>query len=247
MRRTRRAFTLVELLVVIAIIAILAALLLPSLSQAKESSRRSGCASNLRQIILAALMYAEEQEDRFPAQNGDGLPVRAVGGDGRNYYDLLMPYVNTPRVWLCPSAQNSPASLMAFHMNGLIITTNGLPLADIAQPSQTLLIAETGYRKLYDEAYLRPDQTGGYLYDRPQRNHLAGSNAGFVDGHVRCLSRQRVELELVSGDSMKCLPNYTAAGSSGNLKMLSRVLCFPGLNATAIAKGLKRGKVFHWN
>ena len=185
MRCTRTAFTLVELLVVIAIIAILAELLLPALAQAKESGRRSACASNLRQIILAALMYADEQEDRFPAQPGDGLPVRAVGGDGRNYYDLLMPYVNNPRVWLCPSAQSSPGSLVAFHMNGLIITTNGLQGAAIAEPAQTLLIAETGYRKLYDEAFLRPNQTGGYLYDRPQRNHSGGSNAGFVDGHVR--------------------------------------------------------------
>ncbi len=90
MRWTRTAFTLIEMLVVIAIIAILAALLLPALSQAKESARRSACASNLRQIIPAALMYADEQEGRYPGQPGDGLPVRAVGGDGRNYYDLLM-------------------------------------------------------------------------------------------------------------------------------------------------------------
>ena len=185
MRRKRTAFTLVELLVVIAIIAILAALLLPTLSKAKESARRIKCASNLRQIVLATLMYADEHDDRFPAQPDDGRPVRAVGGDGHNYYDLLMPYVNDPRVWLCPSAQSSSSGLLAFHMNGLIITTNGLRAMAIAEPSQTLLIAETGYRKLYDLAYLRPDQTGNYLYDRPQRNHFGGSNAGFVDGHVR--------------------------------------------------------------
>ena len=186
MRVTKNTgFTLIELLVVIAIIAILAGLLLPALSRGKESARRISCASNLRQIILAALMYADEHEDRFPAQPGDGLPVRAVGGDGRNYYDLLMPYVNNPRVWLCPSVLPSERGLLAFHMNGLIITTNGVQGTAIAEPSQTLLIAETGYRKLYDEAYLRPNQTGGYLYDRPQRNHSGGSNAGFVDGHVR--------------------------------------------------------------
>jgi rhamnosyltransferase subunit B len=180
-----QAFTLIELLVVIAIIAILAALLLPALAKGKESPRRTTCVSNLRQIVLGALMYADEHQDQFPAQPGDGLPVRAVGGNGTNYYDVLMPYVNNPRVWLCPSAQSSPGSLVAFHMNGLIITTNGLQAAAIAKPSQTLLIAETGYRKLYDLAYLRPDQTGNYLYDRPQRNHFGGSNAGFVDGHVQ--------------------------------------------------------------
>jgi prepilin-type N-terminal cleavage/methylation domain-containing protein/prepilin-type processing-associated H-X9-DG protein len=186
MRITEKTgFTLIELLVVIAIIGILAALLMPAMSQAKESARRAYCASNLRQIVLAASMYSDEHEDRFPAQAGDGLPVRAAGGDGKNYYDLLMPYLNNPRVWLCPSAQSRSGGAMAFHMNGLIITTNGLKAAAIAEPSQTLLIAETGYRRLYDEAYLRPNQTGGYLYDRPQRNHSDGSNAAFVDGHVR--------------------------------------------------------------
>jgi prepilin-type N-terminal cleavage/methylation domain-containing protein/prepilin-type processing-associated H-X9-DG protein len=185
LRCTRTAFTLVELLVVIAVIAVLAALLLPALSTAKERARQSYCASNLSQIILAAFMYADEHEDRFPAQSGDGLPVRAVGGDGRNYYDLLMPSVDNPQVWLCPSALGSSGGLLAFHMNGLIITTNGLQAAAVAEPSQTLLIAETGYRRRYDLAYLRPNQTGDYLYDRPQRNHLGGSNAGFADGHVQ--------------------------------------------------------------
>src|SRR5262245_3760199 len=114
--RRARAFTLIELLVVIAIIAILAALLLPALARAKESARRAACASNLRQIVAGALIYADENEGQFPGQPGDGLPVRAAGGDGTNYYDLLMPYVTNPRVWLCPSAESAPGRLVAFHM-----------------------------------------------------------------------------------------------------------------------------------
>jgi len=191
MRAGNAAFTLIELLVVIAVIAILAALLLPALSKAKENARRARCASNLRQIVLAAVIYADESEERFPAQPDDGRLVRVAGGDGRNYYDLLMPFVQNPAVWLCPSAHDGPGQLLGFHMNGLIITTNGLQSGAIAEPSQTLLIAETGYRRLYDQAYLRPDHGGNYLYDRPQRNHASGSNAGFVDGHVQWYSDHR--------------------------------------------------------
>jgi prepilin-type N-terminal cleavage/methylation domain-containing protein/prepilin-type processing-associated H-X9-DG protein len=185
MRCQQTAFTLIELLVVMAIIALLAALLIPALSRAKESARQTHCASNLRQIALAARLYVDEHNDWFPSQPGDGLRPVAVGGDGRNYYDLLMPYLGKPDAWLCRSTEPRPGRLMSYHMNGLIITTNGRPASAISQPSQTLLIGETGEHTRFDEAHLRPDQEGGFLYDRPQRNHKGGSNAAFVDSHVK--------------------------------------------------------------
>jgi prepilin-type N-terminal cleavage/methylation domain-containing protein/prepilin-type processing-associated H-X9-DG protein len=61
-----RGFTLIELLVVIAIIAILASLLLPALAKSKETSRRSVCRNNQRQIVLALLMYAGDYRGKFP-------------------------------------------------------------------------------------------------------------------------------------------------------------------------------------
>ena len=72
-RHAKRGFTLIELLVVIAIVSILAALLLPSLKQARESARRIKCMNNLKQITTAAIMYCGENRELFPAFNAGGL------------------------------------------------------------------------------------------------------------------------------------------------------------------------------
>ena len=60
MKGTRSGFTLIELLVVITIIAVLAAMLFPVFSSARGSAKRAACQSNLKQIVAAALMYADD-------------------------------------------------------------------------------------------------------------------------------------------------------------------------------------------
>ncbi len=63
---TRRAFTLIELLVVIAIVAILTAILFPVFGKVRQKARQATCASNLRQLGTATMMYAQDYDDVVP-------------------------------------------------------------------------------------------------------------------------------------------------------------------------------------
>lgn len=72
--KERYAFTLIELLVVIAIIAILASLLLPALASAKEKAKRAADKSNMRQTLLAATMYGNENQENVPPGHDSQKP-----------------------------------------------------------------------------------------------------------------------------------------------------------------------------
>lgn len=84
----QKAFTLVELLVVIAIIALLMGILMPALSRVREQGKRGVCLSNLGQLTLAWIIYADENDDRIV--NGDtgeyGYPDRDMYVSGGQHY-----------------------------------------------------------------------------------------------------------------------------------------------------------------
>ena len=130
----RQAFTLIELLVVIAVIAVLMAILMPSLKLAREQARSVNCRSNVRTLVLAWLMYKDENDAKLvnghtpgPDYNRSTLAPWVVMPPDRAYSTvqekkeyikegLLWPYVNEIGVYRCPSdkRKNNPHHLYAY-------------------------------------------------------------------------------------------------------------------------------------
>ncbi|BCW97175.1 MAG: hypothetical protein KatS3mg024_0002 [Armatimonadota bacterium] len=94
----RTGFTLVELLVVIAIVAILASILMPVFGQARQTAMRTRCASNLRNIHNAVLMYAQDWRECMPPEIKLEVATPSYGT-----HTILMPYAKAPDIFHCPA------------------------------------------------------------------------------------------------------------------------------------------------
>jgi len=102
--RSRRAYTLLEVLVVLGIMALLAAILLPVFARVRENGRKTVCLSNMRQIMLAVSLYTQDSAGQFPPaiREGDALAF-GLGCCGVSWTNPLSTYLSTPQLLHCPS------------------------------------------------------------------------------------------------------------------------------------------------
>jgi len=209
MKRTN-GFTLIELLVVIAIIAILMAILVPTLNRAKEQGKRAVCLSNLKQMMLAWMMYADDNDDkvvRTRAVNDKTSPDQ--GWVGWQYLDeskeqqfenikrgRLFKYIKDVKAYRCPVA-SSYEGLRTYCV--ACVWNNGFnrERASVygAQKNQILMtrssVKQPALRMVFADT-VGSDQDAMYtvMYNVPEwRNtpnwrHGGGCNFSFADGHV---------------------------------------------------------------
>jgi prepilin-type N-terminal cleavage/methylation domain-containing protein/prepilin-type processing-associated H-X9-DG protein len=211
MRSKRLGFTLTELLVVIAIVAVLAALLLPLMATAQESSRRSACQSNLRQIATAIQFYTQDYDGTYPLETSvhveNGMPTQF------DWNHALLPYIKIKdgHVFECPSHPNRGLGERHYTYNGKRL--NSLiprrPTALRFGNHEASLPSTATIWSVVDSGSIGADDS---LHDLRKVSsscgraffgsilHRGGGNYSFLDGHVKWLTPESAaETECQSG------------------------------------------------
>jgi len=186
----RRGFTLIELLVVIAIIAILAAILFPVFARARSKARQTSCLSNVKEITLALMMYAQDYDETLVMYNNSAYTF--------GWRSAAMPYVKNDQVFICPSEGGGACDYGVIYPHVSAVGSAKM-LDDIEYPAETGLLTETEAQDVsgrYGNLYLGycpfcyAEGSISWAYYRgvawPGR-HNGGNNCGYVDGHAKWL------------------------------------------------------------
>jgi competence protein ComGC len=203
MNSSKRGFTFVALLVVIAVIAILAAMLLPALAAAKGKAKRINCVNNLKQCGLAFRIWEGDNGDKYPMDVSTASGGTMEFADGENtfrHFQVMSNELSTPKILLCPADTRSAAYTFNHLHNANVSYFVGLD-ADESRPQRFL----DGDRNL--TADNEPENgilklVPGQRVSWTQTMHVNAGNVGLADGSVQQYSNSGVRAALKnSGDA----------------------------------------------
>jgi prepilin-type N-terminal cleavage/methylation domain-containing protein/prepilin-type processing-associated H-X9-DG protein len=209
MRPRRRAFSLIELMVVIGIIAILIALLLPALRRAREAAVQVQCASQLRQLGAGFMNYAAQNRGWLPHWGGwHVLDGDGTGEDeeGPGWTEAIEPCYANPRNEVYHCASFPPQCRMTYFLAARWLAVNdrhAMQMSEIRFSSEFVLSGDCtslnfypppqGNSRRMNQDCDKSDETSPCLLFWPEPDcfptHRAGSNVLFADGHVLAFAK----------------------------------------------------------
>ncbi len=214
MAAARRAFTLIELLVVVAIIAILAALLVPAIIGAKESSRSTVCLSNLHQFAIATMNYTMDHEGNVPGfwtwlhkENQQNASV--TNGS-------LFPYIKSQGVYYCPTDKLAMDAKPSRLPRGAVSTHRQFSYAmncGICHTTDMATFLEPAKTMIYMEAVLDPNDYSGMTGPERASSGLAlrhHKHGHLVMGDLRVENMTTNDYKQVKGTKRFWFPNNSA-------------------------------------
>jgi prepilin-type processing-associated H-X9-DG protein len=225
--KRRNAFTMTELLVLIATGTMVSAVLVASLGGAKEKLQAAACLSNMRQWGLALGMYADDWRDYMPYEGVGGSDI-TQSFQLSAWFNILSPYMKQPRlmdlyvqnkvpmpgtksIYICPSAPDityTPTTTNAYFsyaMNRVLTGLSGqvYKRSKAVSPAQTILFSESENNDFpfTDGFYIGPTTTVPPPAGTPR--HSGGNNFVFVDGHAQWYTQadySRTKAEATNAD-----------------------------------------------